>query len=202
MDEKKQFFLMRQKLLGQSTPRQSQVESSAATADIDNDQNDDRLNQSTEKPETKPHNYGKKLYVHYKHEKRFQSCKRDMHRVYEDVFKNTPAIDAKLMVSNRNRRDAKNELICKRPEKTLLNNTITKSKYYSNIPIYTYIRFAKKQHIHVYLFFINRTTEKKRQKSKINAFHCSTKFNIIILIDTNTPNFKTKQKITQTHIYL
>jgi hypothetical protein len=61
-----------------------------------------------------------------------------MHRVYEDVFKNTPAMYAKLIVGNRNRRDAKNELIRKRPKKTLFNNTITKSKYYSNISIYIY----------------------------------------------------------------
>ncbi len=62
-----------------------------------------------------------------------------MHRVYEDVFENTPAMYAKLIVGNRNRRDAKNELIRERPKKALLNNTITKSKYYSNIPVYIYI---------------------------------------------------------------
>jgi hypothetical protein len=94
-------------------------------------------------PWKKPTNYGEKLFVHYKHEKRFQSCKRDMHRVYEDVFKNIPAMYAKLIVGNRNRRDAKNELIRKRPKKALLNNTITKSKYYSNIPIYIYMSASK-----------------------------------------------------------
>jgi hypothetical protein len=167
MDDEKQFFLMRHKFLGQPTPRQSQVESSTATADIENDQADDQLNQSTTKPEKKPTNYEEKLFVHYKHEKRFQSCKRDMHRVYEDVFKNTPAMYAKLIVGNRNRRDAKNELIRKRPKKTLLNNTITKSKYYSNIPIYMCISFDKNQRIHSHLFLINRTTEKKDKRIKL-----------------------------------
>jgi len=59
MDDEKQFFLMRHKFLGQPTPRQSQVESSAATADIEKDQADDQLNQSTTKSEKKPTNYGK-----------------------------------------------------------------------------------------------------------------------------------------------
>ena len=40
-----------------------------------------------------------------------------MHQVYEDIFKNTPAMDVKIIVGNRNRRDAKNELIRKRPPK-------------------------------------------------------------------------------------
>jgi hypothetical protein len=100
----------------------------------------------------KPTNYGEKLFVHYKHEKRFQSCKQDMHRVYEDVFNNTPAMYAKLIVGNRNHRDAKNELIRKRSKKTLLNNTITKSKHYSNIPIYIYIYIYPLIKTNVFIF--------------------------------------------------
>jgi hypothetical protein len=36
-----------------------------------------------------------------------------MHHVYENVFKNTPAMDLKLIVGNQNRRDATNELVRK-----------------------------------------------------------------------------------------
>jgi hypothetical protein len=75
-------------------------------------------------------NYNDKLFVHYKHEKRFQSLKREMHHVYADIFGNTPCMHAKLIVGNRNRQDAKNELIRKQPKRTLLQNTITQSKYY------------------------------------------------------------------------
>jgi len=126
-----------------------------------------------------------------------------MHRVYEDVFKNTPAMYAKLIVGNRNRRDAKNELINKRPKKTLLNNTITKSKYYSNIPIYIYISFDKNQRIHIHLFLINRTTEKKGQKNKINTCNCSTDINIIIIIIIITNLQSSKLQIKrQRNIYI
>jgi hypothetical protein len=75
-----------------------------------------------------------------------------MHRVYEDVFKNTPAMYAKLIFGNRNRRDAKNELIRKRPKKSLFNNTITKSKYYSNISIYIYIYPLIKTNVFIFTF--------------------------------------------------
>jgi hypothetical protein len=40
---KNNFFLVRRKLLDQPTPRQSQVELSTATANIDNDQTDDQI---------------------------------------------------------------------------------------------------------------------------------------------------------------
>ncbi|CAF1546344.1 unnamed protein product [Didymodactylos carnosus] len=90
--DEKQFFLMRHKLLRQPTSRQSQTTISAAKADIDNKQTDDDIQQVTEsqeKTETKTTNYGDKLFIHYTHEKRFQSCKADMHRVYKDIFEHT-----------------------------------------------------------------------------------------------------------------
>jgi hypothetical protein len=127
---------MRQKLLGQPTQRQSQAALSAATADIENDQTDEP---TTEKEKTttttttanRPiYNKDDKLFVHYTHEKRFQSLKRDMHEVYQNTFENSPAIYTKLVVGNRNRRNAQHELIRKRPKKPLLQNKITQSTYY------------------------------------------------------------------------
>ncbi len=52
-----------------------------------------------------------------------------MHHVYADIFQNTLAMNAKIIVGNRNRRDAKNELIRKRPTKRLLQNKPNHSKY-------------------------------------------------------------------------
>ena len=64
----------------------------------------------------------KKLIVHYTHEKRFDSLKREMHRIYHDVFQNSPVADVKSIVGTRNRRDARNDLIRKRPRRALLKN--------------------------------------------------------------------------------
>ncbi|CAF2256135.1 unnamed protein product [Rotaria magnacalcarata] len=84
INNEKKFFQLRQKLLGQPTPRQSQVALSAATADIDNDTDADETKQPNE-PSTKPDpatitNYEEKLLLHYTHEKRFTVMKRDMHQ--------------------------------------------------------------------------------------------------------------------------
>ncbi|CAF4595649.1 unnamed protein product [Rotaria socialis] len=73
-------------------------------------------------------NYEEKLFLHYTHEKRFKFFKRDMHCVYQHIFKSAPAIYTKFIVANRNRRQAANELIRKRPTQTFLQNNITQNK--------------------------------------------------------------------------
>ncbi|CAF3437083.1 unnamed protein product [Rotaria socialis] len=131
IDNETQFVTMRNKLLNLPTARQSQVSLSAATADIDNDQTDDTHQEPTRaahEQNKQEHTYGNKLIVHYTHEQRFQTFKSDMHRVYDNVFKDTPVADVKLIVGNKNRRSSKNELICKRPKRSLLINKPFKSK--------------------------------------------------------------------------
>ena len=46
--------------------------------------------------------------------------KRDMHQIYDDVFKHSPVEDVKIIVGTRNQRDARNDLIQKRPKLSLL----------------------------------------------------------------------------------
>ena len=78
-------------------------------------------------------NYEDKLIFHYIHEKRFHSFKRDMHKLYEDYFGDPSIMNMKMIVGNCNRRSARHELIRKRPQKTLLQNRIIKSKYFENL---------------------------------------------------------------------
>ncbi|CAF2095471.1 unnamed protein product, partial [Rotaria magnacalcarata] len=136
IDDEQNYFLMRKEILGLPTPRQSQVAMSAALADIDNDPPDDGRQQPDlypKKHEEKISNYNEKFFTHFTYEKRFDTCKRDMHQVYNHAFKDTPALYTKQIVGNRNRRQAQSELIRKRPNKTLLQNTtITKHMSGSN----------------------------------------------------------------------
>jgi len=150
---KKQFFLMQQQIMAQLTSRQSQVIASVRTANIDNDQTDETIEiqpneaASTMKIEKHPTNDQDKLFVHYTHEKRFQSFKRDAHKGYDQIFKHTNAMDLRLIVGNRNRRDAKNELIRKRPKSAILQN---KAKQIKN----KYMKLLGKLCLHsTYMFF-------------------------------------------------
>ncbi|CAF4665668.1 unnamed protein product [Rotaria socialis] len=131
IDQEKNYIQMRQKLLGQPTFRQSQVALGAAQANKDNDLGENPINppeKYQDQTEKKISNFGEKLFIHYTHERRFHSCQRDMHKIYEDVFQRTPAMDTHLIVGNRNRRDIQHELIRKRPDKKLLQNKTTKKE--------------------------------------------------------------------------
>ncbi|CAF3348121.1 unnamed protein product [Rotaria socialis] len=95
---------------------QPYVSSLTLLAHIGNDEVADETkqpNESATKLDTKFANYEEKLFLRYTHEKRFKVFKRDMHCVYEHIFKSTPAMYTKLIVGNRNRRQATNELIRK-----------------------------------------------------------------------------------------
>ena len=128
-----QFRLLQHEILDQPTPEQSQAASRAALADADNDQTDitagTTSQETVRKIQNQPINYADRLFLHYTHEKRFQPVRRNIHHVYEDVFKNTPAMDLKLIVGSRNRRNTQNELIRKRPKRSLVQCKQIKKKY-------------------------------------------------------------------------
>jgi hypothetical protein len=155
---------MRQNLLGQPTQRQSQVALSAATADIDNDQTDEQIMEKEKNTTTtnkQIYNKEDKFFVHYTHEKRFQSLKRDMHQLYEETFRKTPAIYSKLIVGNRNRRNAQHELVHKRPKKTFLQNIFTQSMYHINLSESIHNNLIK---IHFFPFFPIEQQKKKNKR--------------------------------------
>ncbi|CAF1508153.1 unnamed protein product [Rotaria magnacalcarata] len=127
----------------QPTPRQSQVALSAALADIDNYPPDDEKQQPDPyktKSEQKNSNYDEKFFTHFTYEKRFETCKRDIHKVYNNVFKDTPAMYTRQIIGHCIRRQAHDELIYERPNPALLQNTrinknmpltIIQKKYYT-----------------------------------------------------------------------
>ncbi|CAF1164425.1 unnamed protein product, partial [Adineta ricciae] len=133
IENESQYYLLHHDILGQPTPQKSQVASRATMADVDNDQanatTETIAKESIKNIQNKPINYADRLFLHYTHEKRFHPLKRGMHHVYEKVYKYTPAMDLKLIVGNRNRRDATHELVRKRPKRSLLRCKQIKQKY-------------------------------------------------------------------------
>ena len=131
VDDEEQFYRMREKQLAQPTTRQSQIAMDVDSANIITDQSNGQHNKPegiNQEPRATEKTSGNKLIVHYTHEKRFDSLKREIHQIYRDVFKNTPVADVKSIVGTRNRRDARNDLIRKRPHRALLQNKQRKSK--------------------------------------------------------------------------
>ena len=70
----------------------------------------------------------KRIILHYHHEKRFHSFKSDLHKLFDDTFENTSAKELKLIIGNRNRRNAAHQLIRKRPKRILLRDKPIKGK--------------------------------------------------------------------------
>lgn len=87
-------MLIQQDLCNQPTPRQSQVALSAAKADLDNNRTDtDIVTSDNQQDEilqattiSKSSSKFNKLFIHYKHEKRFRSFKRDLHQIHNNIL--------------------------------------------------------------------------------------------------------------------
>ena len=62
------------------------------------------------------------LFIHYTYEERFQSMKRGLHMVHEDLFSQSANGNVKMIVGTRNRRSAYHELIRKRPPRFVLED--------------------------------------------------------------------------------
>ena len=73
------------------------------------------------------------LFIHYTYEKRFQSMKRDLHMIYEDLFSQSANGNVKMIVGTRNRRSAYHELIRKRPPRFLLKDIERPSNEYFSL---------------------------------------------------------------------
>ena len=67
--------------------------------------------------------------VNETHERRFEPMKRQMHQIYDATFRNTPVEDVNMVVGSRNQKDARNDLIRKRPNRALLQDTPRKGMY-------------------------------------------------------------------------
>ena len=127
-DEEKSFPSMRVLLLSRPTTSQSRATKRLMVVDQNNKQVVRTENQAIDAGNTK-RTINKKqkdvqvtncLILHFRHEMRFTRYKRDLHQVWLEVFLNTPASEVKVIVGSRNNRDAKSELVQKRPDPSLL----------------------------------------------------------------------------------
>jgi hypothetical protein len=63
------------------------------------------------------------LIIHCTHEERFRTNKKHIHQLCNDIFADTPVTDKKLIVGNRNSRNATKVLIRRRPPIILTTKT-------------------------------------------------------------------------------
>ncbi|CAF3797934.1 unnamed protein product [Rotaria socialis] len=116
---------MRIALSGQPSRLHSQVEMRNATLTTDNEhliEESNEKRQFTIHDNKKTSEFQNKLIIHYTHEKRFSTRKRDLHCIFQETIANTPIIETQLIVANRNQKSTMKELFRKRPKQAILKN--------------------------------------------------------------------------------
>jgi len=59
------------------------------------------------------------LIIHYTHEKRLETYKKDVHPLWNQILANTPVMNTKLIIGNRNSRNITREMLHKCPHHIL-----------------------------------------------------------------------------------
>ena len=131
IDDEKDYLSIRYKLQQQPSANQMKTTKNAQKVRFDTgNQNTEQFptpNVTTVDPNRKE-KFQKTLIVHCRHERRLEALKRDMHRIYDSVFRGTPAMDIKLIVGHTNNRSVKRDLAQARPTMILLNPMKTPSE--------------------------------------------------------------------------
>jgi CRISPR/Cas system endoribonuclease Cas6 (RAMP superfamily) len=145
-----QFLVMRNTLLPKPTVKERETQHRIAAVSFDEEINNHNTKEKTTSTTTiskqnKPNKFTNTLFLHYTHEKRLHSLKRDIHKIYSEIFQDTIGIDFRLIVGHRNHRNTGHELIQRRPHSSLLKPTPLPSKiflvYLKLSPIFNHTLF-------------------------------------------------------------
>ena len=123
-----QFLLMRNTLLPKLTVKeretQHRIKAVRLNEETDNHHTkEETTGATTISKQNKPNKFTNVLFLHYTHEKRLHSLKRDIHKIYSEIFHDTLSMDLRLIVGHRNHRNTGHELVQKRPNAAMLKPT-------------------------------------------------------------------------------
>jgi hypothetical protein len=129
IEHEHQFFTLRRSVLAKQTTREQQIEHKILPTGL----KDETLNQKTVKAmstrqEKQATKFDTTLFLHYTHEQRLQSLKRDIHKIYAETFLGTPDEDVRLVVGHRNNPNISYELMQKRPPPSMLKPPVLPRK--------------------------------------------------------------------------
>ena len=117
------FSFIRQLLLYKPTISEYQIASRIAKAITNNSKEevDDPLVKARLNKQSK---FDTNLTIHYTYETRLQNNKRDIHQLWNCTFQQTPVMNTRLIVGNRNSRNLTRELVHRHPDREHDNTTI------------------------------------------------------------------------------
>ena len=116
IEHENDFATVRRQLLTKPTASEHQIASRLAKT-MDTEANAvevvDPLVEARLRKESK---WDTQIIVHYTHEQRLSSCKRDIHQLWNDTFRGTPASHTRLIIGNRNSCNLAKQLVKRRSE--------------------------------------------------------------------------------------
>ena len=132
IDDEKVFLALRQKILAQPTEKEMKLLHTASQADVDNvayrrEHGMDEMSKELAKQKTKE-KFETTVFIHYQHEQRLHPMKKEIHVIHDELLKNSPAENVRLVVGHRNGLDTKLELTTKRPHPSLLKDEQTRGE--------------------------------------------------------------------------
>ncbi|CAM4838743.1 unnamed protein product, partial [Rotaria magnacalcarata] len=137
LDNENQFLTMRNNFLPKLSIKERETQHRIATVTLneetkDYDTKEKKTTTIAMPKQNKPNKFKNVLFLHYTHEKRLHTLKRDIHKIYSEIFQNTISMNLRLIVGHRNHRNTGHELVQKNPQPTMLKskqlpNTIKKN---------------------------------------------------------------------------
>ena len=114
INTEKDYSFIRQTLLSKPTIPDYQIASRIAKS-IQFEQDDIVKDPLVRSRPDKPSKFDTNLIIHYTYEKRFQCNKRYFHQLWNQTFQQTPVMERRLIIGNRNSPNMTRQLVHRRP---------------------------------------------------------------------------------------
>ncbi|CAF2098092.1 unnamed protein product [Rotaria magnacalcarata] len=125
IDNENQFLTRKSCLLPQLSVKERETQHRIAAVRLSKETKDTNDKEkmttiTTISRQNKPNKFTNTLFLHYTHEQRLHTLKRDIHKIYSEIFHDALSMDLRLIVGHRNHRNTGHELIQKRPSASIL----------------------------------------------------------------------------------
>ena len=109
------FQLIRSNFLNRPTATELEVAAKIAKATDHHDMGTIDASSAVSAKRKQNSKWDNNLNIHYSHEKRFETLKKDIHQLWNRIFHDTPIMNTKLIIGHKNNNSATRELIQRRP---------------------------------------------------------------------------------------
>ena len=109
------FQLIRSNILKRTTATELQVAARIAKATDHHDMGTIDASSAVSTKRKQNSKGDNNLNIHYTHEKRFETLKKDIHQLWNQIFHNTPIMNIKLIIGHKNHNSTTRELTQRRP---------------------------------------------------------------------------------------